>query len=54
MYSLEFIKSQIEYFGKYLLSGNAGDQSVIRAALLNYERELNKQGEQNDAATKEI
>lgn len=54
MYSLEFIKSQIEYFGKHMVSGNAGDQSVIRGALFYYQRELNKLGEQNDAATKEI
>lgn len=40
--TLEFIQSQIDYYRKHLLSGNAADQSRIRGSLLYYEQKLIK------------
>lgn len=40
--SIEFIQSQIDYYRKHLLSGNAADQSRIRGSLIYYEQEMTK------------
>jgi len=41
-YSEAFIRSQIEYYRRHLLSGNASDRSLIHGCLMNYERLLRK------------
>ena len=49
-YSEAFIRSQVEYYRKHLLSGAASDRSLIHGCLMKYERLLRKllSGDSND------